>query len=756
MRRELLAITLVASAAFVIRVLPAWDAVFGGPRVRFLETDAWYHVRLIEHQVRNFPWRLTLDPYAAPGGQFVPIAPLYDFISSAAVVLVHGRHASTNAVERVAAFVPPVLGALAVVIVWALARRAFDWRAGLLAAGLLAILPGHFLDRTTLGFVDHHALEALLALVILFAIVRALQESDLLEHRAWLRQAPMIGLALGLYLLTWASGAFLVAILGGWLVIMAVLVPSPQALRVAARAMAAAAVVALVIVAAFQDPAIHRYGTQVLGLVGLALIASVLQIVGGRARAHYRVAAAGAVVMLVVGGGFAVWLFDATLFHQILVDLGRLTPDPARMSVLEARPLFKYPGSSNWLQPWQFFRTGFYVGAAGLMLLAVRAWRSRQPVDLLIGVFAAATFVATIGQNRFGYYLVPACALVGGWLASAALAWGERVRPAHSSAPGRRTFPLVREAASLALVGAMIGPNLAPSTLLRPRTSTLDAYWEDTMAWLRDHTPEPFANVTPAGADYYLARYPRERVPLPGFTVMSWWDQGYWIIERARRVPVANPTQERASIAARFYVETDEGHAARLLRRERTALVVADFELPFRMTPERSIMGRFQNIVQWAGAREADYYEVYYRRVDGEWRPVWIFHEPYYRSMAYRLSVLGGAAATPRNATTVMTFTTRRDDTAGEFHEILTERTFESIEAAREAALTIGQPNTVIVGLDPWRAAFPVEPMTSMVQVYGARTAEQRPSEAPWVRIFQVRAAPSRSRRRRTTPSDHL
>ena len=27
---------------------------------------------------------------------------------------------------------------------------------------------------------------------------------------------------------------------------------------------------------------------------------------------------------------------------------------------------------------------------------------------------------------------------------------------------------------------------------------------------------------------------------------MNWWDQGYWIMQTARRVPVTNPTQSGA------------------------------------------------------------------------------------------------------------------------------------------------------------------------------------------------------------------
>src|SRR5688572_8232681 len=136
MRRDLVLILLIAAASFGIRTYPAWTNVFTDAGVNFLETDAWYHVRLVENQVRNYPWRVTLDPFAAPGGQFVPIAPLFDTITSTVVVILHGRDATTADVERIAAFAPPVLGTLTVIVVWAFARRLFDRRAGLIAAAL--------------------------------------------------------------------------------------------------------------------------------------------------------------------------------------------------------------------------------------------------------------------------------------------------------------------------------------------------------------------------------------------------------------------------------------------------------------------------------------------------------------------------------------------------------------------------------------------------------------------------------------------
>lgn len=726
MGRDLAALAAIVVVAFGVRVLPAWETVFGGESVNFLETDAWYHVRLVESQVRNFPWRVTLDPYAAVGGQYVAIAPLFDTITAAIVVAWHGRGAETPAIERVAAFVPPVLGALAVIVTWALARRLFGRAAGLLAAALLAVLPGHFMDRTMLGFVDHHALEACLGLATVLAVVRGVA----MPASAG---AGVVGLALGLYLLAWSSGAFLVAILGLWLALAILVTPADVSRVHLARLMGGGALVALVLVLAVQDPRLHRYGSQVVGLAALSGLALIGWSVGDRVgRQGKRSLIAAGILVTGVLSVALLWTLWPAVLDQIVIDIGRLTPNPARRGVLEARPLFLYPGEWNWWQPWQFFGTGFYVGLVALLLFPTRLWRKRQAGDLLAWMYGAATFVATVGQNRFGYYLVTAAALFGGWLGARVLDWGWR-RP---DAPARFATALV-------LVGGAFAPNLAPAALLATRTGNLAAYWQDVMHWLETETPPPFLASASAGDDYYVARYPRANLPAPDYSVMNWWDQGYWLIQRARRVPVSNPTQERAPVAGRFYAETDERRAVAIARAERAGYVLADWELPFRLTPAGTVAGRFQSVLDWAGATHGAYYEVYYRR-EGEGNalvPLWVFHAPYYRSMAFRLTAIGGQAATPANATTVLTVADRTDENGRSFREVLSSETLPSYEAALQAAASTRAPG-VIVGLDPWRPAFPVEKLIAFVQVHEARTPDQQATEGPWVRVYRLTDAP--------------
>jgi hypothetical protein len=507
--------------------------------------------------------------------------------------------------------------------------------------------------------------------------------------------------------------------------------------------MGTAAIVALGLVLAFQHPEMHRYGTQVVSLIGLAgigLVATAAIEVSARVfplatdvsrRAQHLALAA--LVVVGTAGSLAVWWLRPDVVSQLVTDAARMTPDPGRMGVLEARPLFTYPGEWNWLQPWQFFRSGFYLGLVALVPLVIRVWRGRRLDELLLSVFTASMFAATIGQNRFGYYLIPACAVVGGWLGDRVLAFGETAGPAASTwrAAVRRVVP------TLAVAGLMFAPSMPKGLLLLPRTGMLVPYWQDALQWLARNTPSPFAG---AGLDdeFYLSRYSRP-VPRPDFTIMNWWDQGYYLIQRAHRVPVSNPTQERASIAARFYTETNEVRALAILAGERARYVLADWELPFRISPEGRIAGRFQTLGDWAGIRHADYYEVCYRRTATDWTPVWIFYESYYRSMAYRLIVLGGAAATPAGATAVVTLT-EREANGQRFCEIITERTFATYETARAvaAATPSGATTTRLAGLDPWQAAFPISALTSVHEVHAVRTPDQKPTESPWVRIFAV------------------
>jgi oligosaccharyl transferase (archaeosortase A-associated) len=710
-----------------LRVWAPWDDVFGA-RVNFLENDSWYHVRLAENQVRNFPHRVTFDPYAAPNGQYVAVAPLLDTIIATAVVATQGRDATTAYIERVAALVPAIVGVLAVVAVWALATIAFDRRAGLIAGLLAAILPGHFLDRTLVGFVDHHALEVLLSFATLAALAYAISRPAFALTRSGAASSLTAGAILGLYLLAWASGAYLVAILAVWIVLVAIVTPSAASI-LTATSTAITAATALGIVLLFQDPALFRYNTQVASVLGLLAAALAMMLFASRMAMALAVLAA---LTVVVAG--AAWMFAPALVQQVLADLSRFRPDPTRMAVLEARPLFLYTGNWTWSQPWVFFRSGFYVGAIAVVGLAVSLWRSRRADHLLIVCFTLANYAATVGQNRFGYYLVPATAVVCGWLATKVLDWGGVPHAGNPAPTIRRPMPFQREIAVIVVAGAIVAPNIVPAAVTTTRVGGMADYWFEAMRWLRTTTPEPFGS-----ADHYLARYDGSGAPA-SYTVMNWWDQGYWIVQSARRVPVSNPTQGGAPIAAQFLTATDESEALALLTPQRARYVIVDFELPFREGNPGALSGRFQNLADWAGIPTSRYYSVCFSRGNdaAAWEPTWIFREPYYQSMAYRLMVLGGAAAVPDNNTYVVELRDRTDLTGRQFCEVASRQKFANADAARAAAMQGGGLH--VVGLTPWFPAFPVAAVAGLRQVAEFRDPGQQASESPMVRVFEITA----------------
>ena len=713
----MLAVILVVAAG--LRVWAPWDAVLGsstslgtsGGRVNFLETDAWYHVRLAESQVRNFPHRITVDPYAAPGGQYVAVAPLLDMVIATAVFVTQGRDASTEFIARVAAIVPAIIGVLAVVAVWVLATVAFDRRAGLYAGLLAAILPGHFLDRTLIGFVDHHALEVLLSVATL----------------AFIASGSVIGagVSLGLYLLAWASGSYFVFILAVWLVVTAMLSPARRAS--VARFTAIAAAIALAIVIVFQDPGLFRYNTQITALIGLIVTAATITLLADRMKTAIAVVAVAMVAIV----AFA-WVAMPDLVNQVLIDLSRFRSDPTRMAVLEARPLFLYTGNWAWSQPWTFFRSGFYVGLIAVAALAVATWRSRRTDHLLILCFTVANYLATLGQNRFGYYLVPSTAVVIGWLAIQILDWGGVPHAGDPTPSVKRALPFQREIAVILVAGIIVAPNLVPAAITTTRAGGMPGYWFDAMQWLRTTTPEPFTSP-----DYYYARYGKTNPPA-GFTVMNWWDQGYWITQTARRVPVSNPTQSGATKSAEFLTATDEADAIAKLAADRARYVIVDWELPFRDGADGALAGRFQNLADWAGAPTSRFYSLCFsRRTEADpWQPTWLYREAYYQTMVYRLMVLGGAGARPVNNTFVVDIR-QRQSASGPFCEVVDRRQYATPVEAKAAASQRG-PGFEAVGLTPWQPAFAVPAIAGLQLRSEFRDPAQKPDESPMVRIFEV------------------
>ena len=228
-----------------------------------------------------------------------------------------------------------------------------------------------------------------------------------------------------------------------------------------------------------------------------------------------------------------------------------------------------------------------------------------------------------------------------------------------------------------------------------------------------------------------VARYRAGQTQRPAYAVMAWWDYGYEIIRLGRRVPVANPTQAGAEAAGRFFTATDEAEGARVLDETAARYVIAHAEVPI-LPRGPAMQGKFETLVAWAGKDINRYWEVFHARdATGQLSSLTLFHPEYYRTLAVRLYVYGGARAIPQDSTYVVTYVERSSPDGGRAKELLESRRFKTYAAAVAYLDRTDHSGRTIVGVDPRQTPVPIEPLTRF------RLLHEATGTPPAVRIFE-------------------
>jgi dolichyl-phosphooligosaccharide-protein glycotransferase len=712
------ALAIAVGGALSLRSVLSYRAIFQGGWVAFVGSDPWYHMRLVDNLLHHFPNAITFDPYLLhPGGEAVFVGPLFDFLIAAAALLIGAGHPSAHLVDAAGAWMPALLGALTPLPVYFCARRLWGRAEGLVAAGLVAVLPGQFLERSLLGYTDHHVAEALLSAALLLFLVRG-ATTPAEKSRRIAAEGALAGLALGLYLLTWIEGSGLVLLVALWALWQFV---SDAARGKAALPLANLLAWQFVVAAALVLPFAGRPGVPWRSVgslaAGLAVAAAVAAGSKILTRAGFRLSAK----MLVLGGGALIaagaLVLDPSLLGQIRADLAALWPRGGPATIAEAIPLLR--SGPGWLAFWREFTAAAATALLGAILLAVRAIGSGRAEDGLLVVWTAGIAFLALGQNRFSYYLAVPVAL----LSASLLAW---IVP-----PSRRRRSSARAGAALPLaaVGLLVmvgGPSLRLSLKEARGGGVPDRDWRAALQWLAARTPEPFGQ---AGA--YLLLYPGEtpgrRYPVrSSYGVMAWWDYGYWIIRLSHRVPVSNPTQAGAESAARFYTAQSEGEANAILDSLGAPYVIVDAtltELP--AAQRRGLFGKLGAMALWAGQPVGRYYErCEIRDEHGRWSPIDVFYPAYFRTMAVRLYTFSGRSYEPADSSWVATVAPPAR--AGGAGRIVRARRFSTASEA-QAFLAGKDPATHrLVSFDPFASCVPLESLPSFLRVYASPTSVLR------------------------------
>ena len=220
-------VALLFGLALFLRVYPSYDQVFVGDWVKFTGNDAYYQMHLVDNLVRNFPHLTTFSPYLLfPGGMGVGGVHFLNWLLASIIWLIGLGSPTEHTVDVVGVYFPAVLGALTTIPVYFIGKELFGRWAGVLAAGLIAIMPGEFMGRSILGFTDQHVAETLLTTVTMLFLILAIRRASQgglsyshLKRREWkILAKPAIysllaGFFLGLYIFTWSGALLFVFIL---------------------------------------------------------------------------------------------------------------------------------------------------------------------------------------------------------------------------------------------------------------------------------------------------------------------------------------------------------------------------------------------------------------------------------------------------------------------------------------------------------------------------------------------------------------
>jgi len=753
-------LAVICGISVYLRIGLPYDKIFVSDWVWFRGTDAWYHMRLIENIVHNFPHVNSFDPYTLyPGGGGGPGRPFFDWLVAGIILLVSRGAPAQHTIDAVGAYMPAILATLALIPVYFIGKELFNRWVGVMSAALVAILPGEFLNRSLLGFTDHHAAEALFSTVgmlfLILAIKRARERGISFEHflgRDWptitkpLVYTLLAGIFLGIYLLSWQGGLLLVFIIFVYLVIQFIVdhlrrKSSDYLCLVGTPLFLIALLMLLPVLGGGSLDTTYRL-SMLAAIVSPIVLSIISRLLGRRAvkPAYYPLALLG-----LAGIGLAAWHAIApSLLQSMLGMFSVFAPSGAALTVLEMHSLTLNIA-------WVNFTTSFFISFVSLGMLIYIAVKEKSADKTLFLIWSITMLIAVLGQRRFSYYFAINASLLTGYFSWRILDLAglgklgtktqevvavtkkfkkrkkarEKARPKRFLQPRAAWVRVI--VVGIAIFFLVFSPNISKAEALAKGGSLMDRGWYSSLEWLKDNSPEPFGD-----ADFYYALYPSKdsfEYPETAYGVMSWWDYGYWIMRISHRIPIANPTQARAREAGQYFITQDESSANELADELGSKYVVIDYQMP---------TSKFYAMPRWAGSSEGEYFGIYYQRTeDGKLQPVNLFYPTYYRSMVARLFNFNGQAVVPTESIVI----SYEEMTSGEgmrYLEITNTWSFPSYEQAEAYTLSQESGNYRVVGPNPFVSPVPLEELANYELIYQSEaTTTLAGQKLPRVKIFR-------------------
>jgi oligosaccharyl transferase (archaeosortase A-associated) len=693
--------------ALVLRIIPALFIKDPGFLYIF-DTDSWYTMRQIELMIKDFPQYNWFDPMTAyPTGKVIDWGPLYPCIA-ATLSLITGA-TTRSGIIFTSGWVAPLMAVIMVPVMFQLGKTVWNWKAGIVAAGLISVVSIQYFSLSSFGWVDHHIAEVLFSTLFFLAYIFTL--INVKSHPIDLKQWKTLIFPVSFSAVT--GILFFLALLSSTTVILSLIIIALYTLTqyildffsnhdsnylLGVNIVVLLVSIILLFLFGFKRESlsltqysigiVYLYCALIAETIVLFILSAIFQ---GKKLAY--------LVSLVVLAAVGLVLIQSIPLLQMFIDqvLGLVFGFSVySVAVVETLP-WTLSGA------WENFTIALILMVGGLLVLGYSIVKKRTNQSVFLLVWTVVMLFLTIRFQRFQYYFTVNVVILSALCIVEPIGWRKDTIVQYSAAITSRlskstVYPIytggddsgnnspttkkgkkkepkrpvknpvnysgsLKDLTVLAIVILTIGLiAFSLSQDIQYSFSTpqreIPPDWIESLAWLETNTPK-------TGVDYFKSYEAREfSYPPESYGIMAVWDAGHWITFFAHRIPITNPFQDNlggSSGTAAYFLSQNESQADEILHSLGGKYVITNSDMAIdtftNLVPWQSSSVDISPYIKWFMIRDSNN--------PSRLQKAHLYDDAYFKTMVARLHNFDGSMQIPKTETYVQ-YVIRQVPAAGE------------------------------------------------------------------------------------------
>jgi len=632
---------------------------------------------------------------AYPTGKIIDWGPLYPFIA-AIICLITGVTTRTGIVFT-AGWVAPLMAVIMVPVMYYLGKTVWNWKAGIIAAGLISVVSIQYFSLSSYGWTDHHIAEVLFStlffLTYIFAVSYVKSHPIDLKNRETL-YFPVIysgitGVIFFLALLASTTVVITLLIIAIYTLVQFILdyfsnLRSNSLLIINLVFLTVSIILLLLFGIKHDGLSLSRYSVGLV-YVQLSLIIETIvlfiltTVMHGKKRAFM-------ISLFLLTAGSIVLIQNIPQIQTIIVQvLGVLFG----FSIFSVAVVETLPWTLT--SAWENFNVALILMAGGLLFVGYTVVKNKNNQTVFLLVWSLVMLLLTIRFQRFAYFFTVNIVLLAAICVTDTIGWRKDLVVKHGSeivsplsgstdtnvdavlndsrkkskSPRKDTRKIIKPTIKSQTNHAEFIKNsilffvlLLTVSLLTISVSQDISYglntphheissdWVESLTWLQTHTPD-------TGIDYYKTYESRGfSYPAESYGIIAEWDAGHWITFFAHRIPVTNPFQDNLggrSGTAAYFLSQNESPANDILQSLGGKYVITNSDMA---------IDTFTNLVPWqSNSVDISPYIKWFMQPDANnpshLKKIHLYDNAYFQTMVARLHNFDGSMQIPKNTTYV-------------------------------------------------------------------------------------------------------